>query len=320
MRSELENPQAPVDGDQKDEAGLSAEGASKPEPQVDDLRRRAGQATWWIYHECGDPAALELFEEIKKPHDGLLKVGERLESALPAWCEADENRAKLRALFKAQFKFQPETAQVAVNEIKLRIESCCLDFATTKYGNDEEACAFGRTLGVVAWAMLDIPQRSQARGALAILQARERAQEELKQRRGRLEALYLETESSELRDGLAREIAVVNKAEGNDPILELLHKFFLLRNGYWRQFFDKRDNPRRKKRPNFPSMRERLVQNLQAPETMGLPSNAKTITRRNALELAAICMKVAYPGTFPKTLDGESVRLAMQYHEARENR
>ena len=62
-------------------------------------------------------------------------------------------------------------------------------------------------------------------------------------------------------------------------------------------------------------MRERLLERLLSPETLGLPPNALTITRPEAHELAAVCMKAAYPRLFPKSLDGESVRLAIRYQD-----
>jgi hypothetical protein len=143
---------------------------------------------------------------------------------------------------------------------------------------------------------------------------RERAQKNSSRNRRQFETLLTESKvSPRLQDALAVEMA--QKAERNDPILELLLKFFLVNDGYWLRFFDKRNQPRKKKRPNFPTTRKWLVQRLLAPERLGLAASGWTLTRRDAHELAALCMKAAYPRIFPKSLDGESVRLATQYHD-----
>jgi hypothetical protein len=75
----------------------------------------------------------------------------------------------------------------------------------------------------------------------------------------------------------------------------------VVKNGYWRQFFDKWVSREERNIPNFPTMRERLIEGLLSTESLGLSPNALTITRPEALELAAICMKSAYSGMLPES-------------------
>jgi hypothetical protein len=261
---------------------------------------------------------------MNQPRADSGKIGERLKRALPEWCEAEKTRRELCTLLAAQFRRQPETAQSAVDEVERQVKDHCMVFAATKYGETERTREFGRMLGSVAVGALDIPQRSMACAAMAILRERERPQKNLQKARKQVEPLLTRSNvSPALRKALAAEIADIadaEKAEKNDPIVKLLRGFFMVKDGYWREFFDKRDQLRKKKHSNFPTMRERLVNGLLAPESLRMSPYAQTalsITRREALELAAICMKSAYPRMFPKSLDGESVRLIMQYYDER---
>jgi hypothetical protein len=257
--------------------------------------------------------AVRLFEELTKPRDGAGNIGERLVQALPQWCQADKTRAELCTLLEAQFRHQAENAQPTFAEIRLQIEDRCIDFASTKYGDTEKARKFGVMLSRAAWGALDIPQRSQAQVASAILRERERAQKELQKDRSQLESI-LRRHNVLLKEQklVAAEIL---KAEENDPIVELLHVFFSVKERYWRRFFDKRGQPRKRKLPNFPTMREHLLRDLLAPGRPGECFTEWTLTRREAHGLAAICMKAAYHGMFPKSFDGESVRLDLYYHQ-----
>jgi hypothetical protein len=258
---------------------------------------------------------------MNKPRADSKTIGERLKRALPEWCEAKKARRELCTLLEAGFSNQPETAQSAIDEIQQQVQDHCMAFAATKYGDTEHAREFGRMLGSVAIGALDIPQRSMALAALAILRERERPQKKLQKARRKVGPLLMESGISlKLQKAVAAEIAKAEKAEKNDPIVKLLSKFFMVNKRYWRKFFDKRGQLRRKQHSNFPTMRERLVDGLVAPETLGMSPYAQTaltITLREALELAALCMKSGYPGMFPESLDGESVRLAIQYHDGR---
>jgi hypothetical protein len=65
-------------------------------------------------------------------------------------------------------------------------------------------------------------------------------------------------------------------------------------------------------------MRPRLMTRLLEPNKLDLSPRALTLTHPEAHALAAICMKTAHPEVFPQSLSGESVRLALQYHEQME--
>src|ERR1700722_9074388 len=135
-----------------------------------DLRRRACQTVWRIFQECGDPGATEVFEEAKKLGGGGQEIGRNLELALPKWCDANKTRKELCTLLEVQFSQQPETKQEAVDDIRLRVQACCIDFSVARFGDSEQAREFGRKLGVAAWSALDVPQMSQAFAAFALLQ------------------------------------------------------------------------------------------------------------------------------------------------------
>ena len=67
-------------------------------------------------------------------------------------------------------------------------------------------------------------------------------------------------------------------------------------------------------------MRKRLVDILLAPEKLDCSPRRLALTRSAAHALAAICMKTAHPEVFPRSLDGESVRVALQYQEQMKQR
>jgi hypothetical protein len=317
--SDFEASMQTVDGRHKEETGVPPfQPIGKPAPECSDILGRALWTTWYIHHECGDRSAIRLFEQMHKQGGGAKKIGQHLTQALPRWCRANNTRTELCALLTAQFSRQPETAQVAVEETRLRVKDRCIDFACTQYGDTKVALNFGAILSQAAWGALDIPQTSQAQAASAILRGREQIAQKRHKDRVQLNHLLEEsTVSPKLREAVAADLL---KVEEEDPIIELLRQFFSVKSCYWLQFFDKRDRLRRKKLPNFPTMRKRLVGALLASGGASQSPSGHELKRKEARELAAICMKAAYPGIFPKSLDGESVRLAMQYHEQMESR
>ena len=170
-----------------------------------------------------------------------------LKLAIPAWCDADELRRQLCALLAAQFRNQPETTQTALDELRRRVEAQCIAFAIAKFGETDKARRFGVKLGWAAWSALDVPQMTQARAAFAILQARERALDQLKTAHGLLAAQMAKAQlSAELRAAVAVELAKAATIAENDPILELLRRFFAIRDGYWRRFFDQHESTAQK--------------------------------------------------------------------------
>jgi hypothetical protein len=291
---------------------------SEPAQEGSDIPDRACATTWSIYHECGDPSAIWLFKQIKEQCGERDEISHRLKQALPGWCRANKTRAELCTLLSAQFSHQPETEQAAVDEIGLRIKERCINFACTQYDDTAVAREFGAVLSKVAWGELDIPQRPIAQAAFAILRERENSLEKRRKDQAQLDLLLKRHKVS---PKLQMAIAIdTSKGQKEDPILDLLRQFFAVKNCYWRNFFDKHGRLRKKKLPNFPTMRKRLVDALLAPDRPGEPPNGEEFNARKARELAAICLKAAYPGMFPESLDGESVRLILQYHEQMESR
>jgi hypothetical protein len=166
MSSKFQDSERSVGDSPRDELGPSRPQNAEKSATDPDLRRRARQTTWTIYHECGDADAVQLFEEAKELGGGGPEIGRRLELALPEWCGANKTREELCALLEGQFSEQPETRQAAVDEIRLRVQSCCIDFARTRFGDNEEARELGGKLGVAAWSALDLPQLPKALAAV----------------------------------------------------------------------------------------------------------------------------------------------------------
>jgi hypothetical protein len=312
--SDLEASMQTVDGRRKKEPDvLSPQTVSQPAPKGSEVFDRAQRTTWRIYHECGDRAAIRLLEQIKKQAGGRGTIIDRFKQAVPEWCRANKTRVELCTLLSAQFSHQPETEQAAVDEMRLRIKERCIDFACTQYGGTAVAREFGAVLSEVAWGELDIPQRSQAQAALVILREREKMSEPQRKGLVQLDSLLKRFKVSlKLQKAIALHIS---KNQKEDPILVLLRRFFTINDGYWRKFFDKHGRLRKKKLPNFPTTRKRLMDALLAPDRPGVPPNGVALNLRKAREFAAICLKTAYPDIVPETLHGESVRLALQYHE-----
>src|ERR1700737_1107508 len=123
MNSKLRDSNQPIGDGLKDGSALLPFESGRKPLMAPNLLRRVRQTTWWIYCECGDPEALGLLEQVKKPRDGIENIGQRLELALPEWCRANHTRKELCAVIEAQFKNQPETAQTAVDEIRLRVKT-----------------------------------------------------------------------------------------------------------------------------------------------------------------------------------------------------
>jgi hypothetical protein len=285
-------------------------------PQMTGILRRARLTTWWIFNEVRDPEALKLFEQARKQGGSGQKTGQRLESALPQWCRGQPLQRELCGLIAAKFRMQSEVSQSAVDEIRTRIEKQCFDYTRRKYGECDRAREFGRSLATVAWSQLDLGFLPQARGAYAILVERER---ELRQREKNIIQFFVLAQKLNLRAILQSEIHTYLRQEP-DPILDLLRQFFSIKDGYWRRFFDNRGHERRKKLPNFPSMRARLVERLCNPRSVGTYPAGFKLTRPEALEIAADCIKAAYPSRTPRSLDGDSIRVALQYKGQMESR
>jgi hypothetical protein len=314
MKSDFEDSVQAVDGSRKEETDvLPSYRAGKPAPKGSDILDRAHRTTWYIYHESGDRSAIRLLKQIKKKAGGRDQISHRFKQAVPGWCRANKTRVELCTLLSVQFSHQPETEQAAVDEMRLRIKERCIDFARTQYGDTEAADAFGAVLSDVAWGALDIPQRSQAQAAFAILRKREQMSESHRKDQVQLDSLLKRFKVSPQRQ---KDVALdISKNQKEDPILALLRRFFEVKDGYWHKFFDKHGRLRKKKLPNFPTTRRRLMDALLAPDRPGVPPNGVALSRRKAREFAAICLKTAYPDIIPKSLHGESVRLALQYHE-----
>src|SRR5882762_581177 len=143
------------DSGQKDQTGIRSLWSTGPLPR-DVILGRARKTAWWIHQECRDPDAIALFEEAKRPHDGAVKIGERFELALSEWCQANQTRAGFCAILATEFRHRSETNPAAVKEVGVSIETRCLEFAVTKYGDNEQAHELGRMLGLAAWSALDV--------------------------------------------------------------------------------------------------------------------------------------------------------------------
>ncbi len=201
------------------------------------------------------------------------------------------------------------------------VAQTCMQFAESKYGTTSDAAIFGSTLGAIATDILwRVDVRVPVYAMDQVLKERIRAtpsKHDLERLVCLLEKFAIprqrrETILSEARRKLQR--------AHRDRVTSILTAFFDAKDGYWRRFLDRHGRPRAKKLPTIPDARRDLVAGFLQPQEFAFRvpyPRGCALTRDEVHELAAQCLKAAFPNMFPSSLDADSVKQSIRYHKIR---
>jgi len=239
------------------------------------------------------------------------------------WCHLSGTGRKLVDLLRP--KFLQEASDYTegrygqtVGGRMQKVQEACMSFAEAKYGQAFGAAVLGSSLAFAAANILwRVDVRTSVYAAHQVLKERTRAapsQHDLNRLISLLEKFKIPRRKRE---------AVLADAgrhlQRNDQVARLLRAFFNVNGKHWRRFLDHHGRPRQKKLPTLRDARSDLVEAfLHLPKQFYLSSTqdseASRLSAREARDLAAQCLKAAFPDMFPQSLDGDSVKHAISYH------